>query len=424
MSGLAAQQRSNPGPVSSLHDLRSRYIALRARFGDLLWSEPDGAELRVALAGQSITALDRTVYASPKSIALYWDVQQAVDVRDHHLLVVGERGTGKESIAHLVAERSKSSRVVPVNCATLPESIADALLFGVEANSGIGNVGKGGVDGLVSQADGGVLFLDEFFDAAPNVFPKLLRLLQQREWNRVGNPKPNRLDDATFIVAATNRVSAKAALYSLNEELEAPIRPDIVDRFDLAIETAPLRERREEIPALANNLINRAWKEKASQRPRSSPDEIMVADEGAIALRDASHDWPGNIRELGRVLREQLRFQWAQVVQDGVLKIPPTVIEALGSEARRGEAQALGHEPRSTGALPAWNDPAWLSQQRVNQLIAALRIEMLREGLSRVDATWVSRQFVALVGGKNAHQALKARAGLKASEVAERVSRP
>lgn len=424
MSGLEARQRSNPGPVSPLHDLRTRYIELRARYGDLLWSEPDGAELGVALAGQSVTADDRTVYASPKSIALYWDVQQAVDVRDRHLLVVGERGTGKESIAHLVAARAKSSRVVPVNCATLPESIADALLFGVEANSGIASVGKTGVEGLVSEANGGVLFLDEFFDAAPNVFPKLLRLLQQREWNRVGNPKPNRLDDATFIVAATNRVSVKGALYSLNDELEERIRPDIVDRFDLAIETTPLRERREEIPALANNLINRAWKEKASQRPPSSLDEIMVADEGAIALRDAGHDWPGNIRELGRVLREQLRFQWAQVIQSGVLRIPPSVIEALGAGKRRGEARVRDHEPRSTGSLPAWNDPAWQCQQRANQLIAALRVEMLKEGLSRVDATWVSRQFVALVGGKNAHQALKARAGLKASEVAERVSRP
>ncbi len=197
------------------------------------------------------------------------------------VLILGESGTGKELIAravHKMSHRAKNP-FVKVNCAAIPEELIESELFGSDRGAFTGAVKTR--DGKFLQADGGTLFLDEIGDMSLSVQAKVLRALEQGEFERVGGAKTFRVD--VRVIAATNK--------NLHAEVEqGKFREDLYFRLNVVPLTAPpLRERREDIPALAEHFLN-AYAEENGFLPKALSAEVQN-----LILQ---YDWPGNIREL------------------------------------------------------------------------------------------------------------------------------
>jgi two-component system response regulator HydG len=200
------------------------------------------------------------------------------------VLVLGESGTGKELLARYI--HGKSSRAsgpfVAVNCSAIPESILEAELFGHERGSFTGAVGKR--DGRFARAKGGTLFLDEIGELTPTVQVKLLRVLQEGEYEPLGG---DTIKSDVRVVAATNR--------DLQAEVEAGrFREDLFYRLNvIAITAPPLRARREDIPLLVDHFLGIYCTKNARER-LGVPSDVMGK------LMD--YPWPGNVRELENVI--------------------------------------------------------------------------------------------------------------------------
>ena len=197
------------------------------------------------------------------------------------VLILGESGTGKELIAravHKMSHRAKNP-FIKVNCAAIPEELIESELFGSDRGAFTGAVRTR--DGKFLQADGGTLFLDEIGDMSLAVQAKVLRALEQGEFERVGGAKTFRVD--VRVIAATNK--------NLHAEVEqGKFREDLYFRLNVVPLTAPpLRERREDIPALAEHFLN-AYAEENGFLPKALSTEARD-----LLLQ---YDWPGNIREL------------------------------------------------------------------------------------------------------------------------------
>jgi transcriptional regulator with GAF, ATPase, and Fis domain len=197
------------------------------------------------------------------------------------VLVTGESGTGKEIVAGLVHQGSPRVRrpFVAVNCAALPEQLLESELFGHEKGAFTGAVA--GKIGRLEQAAGGTLFLDEIGEMSPLVQAKLLRVLEAREFQRVGGTRPLKAD--VRVVAATNRDLAAAIA-------RGQFREDLYYRLNVfEIRIPPLRERREDIPALAETFLEELGRSMGRPAAGVSRD----AHEWLLA-----YPWPGNVREL------------------------------------------------------------------------------------------------------------------------------
>jgi transcriptional regulator with GAF, ATPase, and Fis domain len=197
------------------------------------------------------------------------------------VLIQGESGTGKELVARAIHANSPRADepFVAINCAALTESLLESELFGYEKGAFTGAIGQ--KKGKIEVADGGTLFLDEISELALGLQAKLLRVLQERELERVGGTKPIKVD--VRVLAATNR--------SLPECAQAgTFRSDLFYRLNVVtITTPPLRERREDIRALAESFVEK-FSKKCGIRKRCVSAE-------AQALLDR-YEWPGNVREL------------------------------------------------------------------------------------------------------------------------------
>lgn len=447
----------------SLEQLAARYFALRASGGPSPWDSATGAELRSALAGTVVRAgpSGAYVFAGADSIARLWDVADHVAYGDENFLVLGERGAGKEAIAHLVAEAAGASAVVTFNCATLVETLAVGQLFGVAAGAASGVAPK---RGLVKRAEGGVLFLDEFFAAPPTMFPQLLRLLEQRTYSQVGREE----DEQPFvgwIVAASNRFPTEDDLEAAVERGTIP--GDLVDRFTARIWVPPLRLRRAEIPAIADNVLRGMFDSRRGTFPFVGLDGATAA-----ALSTASHDWPGNIRELKRLLMTEARVRRHAGASRDRLHVPRDELErALGARVERdvsapgaiGPAAPPAREVVSAGrrrtespvssaadstppsssvdappgapAVPRLAtgpgslanpfDRTELREHRLRAVVAALESRLEREGRVAVDARWVGDACAAEWGVRRAvGQKLKRTIGLDCTALAALLSDP
>jgi Nif-specific regulatory protein len=201
------------------------------------------------------------------------------------VLLRGESGTGKELAARALHSNSPRERqpFVAINCATLSETLLESELFGHERGAFTGAVAQ--KRGKLEVADGGTLFLDEVGEMAPNIQGKFLRVLQEREFERVGGTRPIKVD--VRVVAATNR--------DLEEAVRAgDFRRDLYYRLNvISFVLPPLRERREDIPLLANYFAAECGK-----RVRHKP--LRVSTEARSYL--IGYDWPGNVRELENVI--------------------------------------------------------------------------------------------------------------------------
>jgi Nif-specific regulatory protein len=197
------------------------------------------------------------------------------------VLLLGESGTGKELAAHAIHLNSSRAAkpFVAINCATLTETLLESELFGHEKGAFTGAIAQR--RGKLEVADGGTVFLDEVGELTPMIQAKLLRVLQEREFERVGSTRPIKVD--VRIVAATNK-DLEAAIK------EGGFRRDLYYRLNVvSIAMPPLRERREDISLLASYFV--AKYSKHCKRRVSG-----ISAEARNALR--SYDWPGNVREL------------------------------------------------------------------------------------------------------------------------------
>jgi DNA-binding NtrC family response regulator len=197
------------------------------------------------------------------------------------VLITGESGTGKELVANAIHQRSPraSGPFIKLHCAALAESLLESELFGHEKGSFTGAQAR--KDGRFSLADGGTLFLDEIGEISPAIQVKLLRFLQEHEFERVGGTQTIRVD--VRVIAATNR--------NLLEEIaKGRFREDLYYRLNVvSLEMPSLRERRSDIPTLVKFFVDRYAKENGKTIEGPSPQTLELL---------MNYGWPGNVREL------------------------------------------------------------------------------------------------------------------------------
>src|SRR5262245_42083644 len=229
------------------------------------------------------TVLDRVRDTSPQWRAVLKRASQ-VAATEATTCLQGESGTGKEVIARFIHSRSPRRRgpFVAINCATLPEQLLESELFGFERGAFTG--AQQAKPGQIELASGGVLFLDEVTEMTPAAQAKFLRVLQEREFVRLGGTRPVRVN--VRVIAATNR--------NLHEAVaQGRFRADLYYRLNVVdIHIPPLRERSEDIPALVVGFL----REFAQMMRRP----VEISPEAMNAL--LRHDWPGNVRELHNVI--------------------------------------------------------------------------------------------------------------------------
>jgi DNA-binding NtrC family response regulator/ligand-binding sensor domain-containing protein len=208
---------------------------------------------------------------------------------DSTVLILGETGTGKELLARAVHSISRRSDrpLVKVNCATLPENLIESELFGHEKGAFTGATSK--KIGRFELATGGTIFLDEIGELPYELQTKLLRVLQEGEFERLGNPNTIKVD--VRVLAATNRELEK-------EVKEGLFREDLFYRLNVfPIKIPSLRERKEDIPLLVNHFLKK-YNAKAGKRVEIITQEVMEKLE--------SYDWPGNVRELENIIERAI----------------------------------------------------------------------------------------------------------------------
>jgi two-component system, response regulator FlrC len=279
------------------------------------------------------------------------DLARRVAASDCTVLIVGESGTGKEVLARYVhrSSRRAAEGFVAVNCAAIPENMLEAMLFGYERGAFTGAVAPH--PGKFEQAQRGTLLLDEVTEMPLALQAKLLRVLQEREVERLGGRTPLPLD--VRVLATTNR--------RLREEVAAGrFREDLYYRlnvFPLAI--PPLRERRDDVLPLAMQLLS------AHSRP-GKPIPAVSAEAAHLLL---TYAWPGNVRELDNLLQRAL------ILLNGPV---------IGPEHLQFEPAAEPTEP-SAGAGPSGSARGSLAQSLVNAE-RELILDALRGQCSRSEA--------------------------------------
>jgi two-component system, NtrC family, response regulator AtoC len=301
---------------------------------------------------------ENIVGLSPRMVEVYRLAARAA-ATEATVLVTGETGTGKEVVARAIHYgSSRADRpFTPVDCTALPETLFESELFGHERGAFTGAVMT--KRGLFELAHGGTVFLDEVGDLSPALQAKLLRVLQEREVRRVGAGETIPID--VRILAATNR--------DLQRRVEAgEFREDLFYRLSVVtIALPPLRDRREDIPLLAQHFLEKLAR-AASTPPRA------IAPAALERLR--AHDWPGNVRELENVIARAVALSSAPVLTP----------EDLGLTS--GEAAAAGPAlpaPRMTlDAVKRWYVSKVLADAGGNKQRAAEILGVDRRTLYRM----------------------------------------
>ncbi len=255
------------------------------------------------------------------------------------VLICGESGVGKDLVARAIHQHSprRDGPFVKINCSAIPENLLESELFGYEKGAFTGATGS--KPGKFELADAGTIFLDEIGDVIPAVQVKLLRVLQEREFERLGGTKTIRVD--VRVVAATNQ-DLRAALE------QGTFREDLYYRLNVVpVNMPPLRERKEDIPALINHFLAHFAKE--SGPPRRAIRGITPA---ALRLIEAYH-WPGNVRELENAIERAIVLASSDVIDVADLRLEPP--------PGRGEP--------SSGALPVFLPEGMTLDQYEEELI-------------------------------------------------------
>lgn len=294
---------------------------------------------------------------------------------DANVLILGESGTGKEVVARAIHELSARSAgpFVPINCGAIPAELLESELFGHEKGAFTGAIAAR--RGRFELAQGGTLFLDEIGDMPLPMQVKLLRVLQERQFDRVGGGKAVQAD--VRVIAATHR------------DLEAMIRTqafreDLYYRLNVfPIETPPLRDRADDIPLLLQELLNRhAEQHKGIIRLTQRAMESLM-----------QYAWPGNVRELSNLIERLLILYPNQIVDvadlPGRYRLLPCEPrdERLTEMDERDALAAVFQSPPELDPGIAMPLPMQLPQEGVNlkEMLADLEVELIRQALESQD---------------------------------------
>jgi transcriptional regulator with GAF, ATPase, and Fis domain len=234
---------------------------------------------------------------SPRFLSVLDDIGQVAQT-DSTVLLLGETGTGKEVLAQAIHDASvrRSRPMVKVNCAALPAALIESELFGREKGAFTGALARQA--GRFEIADGSTIFLDEVGELPLELQPKLLRVLQEGEFERLGGSRTIKVD--ARVIAATNRPLAQAVR-------EGKFREDLFYRLDVfPVEVPPLRERREDIPLLSWTFV----KEFSNSMGKAID---AIAEDSMAALQ--AYPWPGNVRELRNVIERAMILSRGSTLQ-------------------------------------------------------------------------------------------------------------
>ncbi len=287
-----------------------------------------------------IRAKGQMIGASPSFRRMLTLVEQIAD-SSATILIQGESGTGKELVARTIHERSarRNGPFVAVNCAALPETLLESELFGYEKGAFTGAAGR--KEGRFELANGGTLFLDEVADLSLVTQPKILRVLQEGEFERLGGTRSLQVD--VRIVAATNQ--------DLSEMVkEKRFREDLYYRLNvISVRVPPLRERHEDIRVLAQHYL-RVYAAKNGRKLEGFSNEALE--------RLESYAWPGNVRELENLIERTVllarkdRIDAEDLPEEVAgVKRPPrdAILELVGTPLTEIEQRLLDETLRITG---------------------------------------------------------------------------
>jgi len=244
------------------------------------------------------------------------------------VLLCGESGVGKDMIARAIHHHSPRAALpfVKINCTAIPESLMESELFGYEKGAFTGAAAARA--GKFEQADGGTVMLDEIGDVPPAVQVKLLRVLQERELERLGGSKTRAVD--VRVIAATN-VDLRRAIE------EGNFREDLYYRLNVfPLTIPPVRERREDIPALADHFLRKFRAEQESPVRQISPEAMRKL---------VDYDWPGNVREIENVIERALVLAAGDALQPEDVRLdftPRRTVPAVNGGNGAGEFLAEG----------------------------------------------------------------------------------
>jgi DNA-binding NtrC family response regulator len=277
------------------------------------------------------------------------------------VLIIGENGTGKEMLARAIHEESERAHgpFIAVSCAALPESLIESELFGHEKGSFTSATNAR--MGRFELADGGTLFLDEIVELTPTVQVKLLRVLQERAFERVGGTKTLNVD--IRLIAASNR--------DLETEVEAAnFRRDLFYRLNVVPLVLPqLSERREDIPVLAAHFAAKAAEKHGRATPQLGPELIDSLHE---------YEWPGNVRELENLMERLVLLDRQPTL--GLEFLPEKMLKVLPTPGQPSETTFEG----AVGALKQRLIVSALEAENGNKVAAAKRLGISRSYLHRL----------------------------------------
>jgi formate hydrogenlyase transcriptional activator len=288
-----------------VHDDDARFTRGPLRTGKVrLLDQPDRGDTAFkGIVGQS-AALRRVL-----------GLVETVAAGDSTVLLLGETGTGKELIARAIHYRSqrKSRAFAKLNCAAIPSGLLESELFGHERGAFTGAITQ--KTGRIEVADQGSLFLDEIGDISLELQPKLLRVLQEREFERLGSTRTKKVD--VRVVAATHR--------NLEEMiLKKEFRSDLYYRLNVfPISIPPLRERPDDVPLLVQHFV-----QEAALKMNKTIDTILPETIDALT----EYAWPGNIRELENVIERAVILSAGRVLQVPLRDLRSRIAPGPGSE--------------------------------------------------------------------------------------------
>jgi DNA-binding NtrC family response regulator len=320
--------------------------------------EVENARLRDELVGAR--GFGRLIGSSQ---SLEKTLKQARAVADTNatILIIGENGTGKEMLARAIHEQSRraTASFIAVSCAALPESLIESELFGHE--KGAFTSATHARAGRFELADGGTLFLDEIVELSPNVQVKLLRVLQERSFERVGGTKTLNVD--IRLIAASNR--------DLETEVESEhFRRDLFYRLNVVpLVLPPLRDRREDIPGLAAHFAAKAAEKHGRATPQLSAELIDSLHE---------YEWPGNVRELENLMERLVLLDHQPAL--GLEFLPEKMLKALPAPGIPGDKTFEGE----VAALKQHLIVSALKAEGGNKVAAARRLGISRSYLHRL----------------------------------------
>ncbi|MDR2141673.1 MAG: sigma-54 dependent transcriptional regulator [Deltaproteobacteria bacterium] len=315
--------------LGSNFELRTVTSLFRAGLYDFLSLPPDPLELSKALtnilssqedsdrkkpqppiatATESSSGVGRSIIGQSQELLKVFRLIEKVAASDATVMIQGESGTGKELIARAIHQTSprREKPLIPVNCGAIPEELLEAEFFGHEKGAFTGAVRER--VGRFEMADGGTIFLDEIGDMSPRLQVKLLRVLQEREFERVGGQKTIEVD--IRIITATNLDLPKAVS-------DGRFREDLFYRLNvIPLLIPPLRERAEDIPLLIDYFLERLRQTRNSQVKGIDPETLRVL---------MAYPWPGNIRELENLLERMVILAEGETLTNEDL--PPRLLE-------------------------------------------------------------------------------------------------